>query len=156
MLLETSRFGALEVDPNTVIIFTQPILGFQEYRRFILLPGPSSFLKWLQSTDSGDLAFILLDPKSVVPDYQVNLGEQELAELAATRVEDLDIYTLVVVPQDPSRIRTNLKAPILLNMKHRLGKQTILDNSDYPIQYYLSKSAERVASKGVPNARTDA
>lgn len=156
MQLDTTRFGPIEVDPNAVITFTQPILGFQDYRRFILLPGPSSFLKWLQSTDSGSLAFILLDPKMVMPDYKISLSENDLIELAATKPDDLEVYTLVVVPQDPSRIRTNLKAPILLNLKHRLGKQAILDNSDYPIQYFLSKSDERIASKGVPNARTDA
>jgi len=102
----------------------------------------------LQSTDSGDLAFILLDPKVVVPDYKVSLSDNDLMELAANSIDDLAVYTLVVVPQDPTRIRTNLKAPILLNLKHRLGKQAILDNSDYPIQYFLNKSEEKVASKG--------
>ena len=155
MVLETSRFGTVQVDPNLIITFTQPILGFQEFRRYILLPGPSDNLTWLQSTDSGELAFILIDPRSVMPDYKVELRAQELAELAVTNAGELQVYTLVVVPRDPAQIRTNLRAPILISLKHRLGKQTILDQSNYPIQFYLAQAQPKPAQE-VSNARTHA
>ena len=155
MKLETSRFGMLDVDPESIITLTQPILGFQEFRRYILLPGPSEHLTWLQSTDSPDLAFILMDPRAVVPDYVVELRQQELSELAVASVDDLAIYTLIVVPQDPSKVRTNLRAPVLINARHRLGKQTILDRSNYPIQFYLAQ-AQKGEPQEVTNARSDA
>lgn len=154
MQLETSRFGPIEVDPENIITLTQPILGFQEYRRFVLLPGPSECLKWLQSTDSGELAFILLDPRALLPDYRVDLGATELAELAANGAADLEVYTLVVVPADPQQTRTNLKAPILINPKRHLGKQTILDHSTYPVRYYLAPHQRDVQEdpEEAPNA----
>jgi flagellar assembly factor FliW len=138
-----------------VITFTQPIVGFQEFRRYILLPGPAEHLKWLQSTDAGELAFILVNPRSVYPDYTVELPSQELAELAVERVSDLEVYTLVVVPPDRTKIRTNLRAPILISPKHRLGKQAILDQASYPIQYFLAQ-ARRDASREVAHARSNA
>ncbi|HIJ64431.1 MAG TPA: flagellar assembly protein FliW [Candidatus Hydrogenedentes bacterium] len=154
MPLETTRFGAIDVKPEDVITFTQPILGFQEYRRFVLLPGPeSSTVSWLQSTESGELAFILMDPRLVAPDYQIELSQHELAELAVTKISELDVYTLVVVPQDHTQIRTNLRAPILISPKHRLGKQTILEQTDYPIQFYLAP-AQR--GEGQPQEVSDA
>ena len=158
MQLETSRFGTIEVDNDAIVTFTQPILGFQEFRRFVLLPGPeNSMVSWLQSVDSGELAFLVMDPRLVVPDYQVEIGPGELSELAVSRVDELDLYTLVVVPHDNSQVRTNLKAPILISRKHRLGKQTILDRSNYPIQFFLAQ-AQRTAAKPqeVSNARSDA
>lgn len=155
MLLETTRFGKIQVDPNDIITFTQPILGFQEFRRYILLPGPSDHLTWLQSTDSGELAFILIDPRSVMPEYQVELRPTELMELAVTNASELLVYTLVVVPHDPSQIRTNLRAPILISAKHRLGKQTILESSTYPIQFYLAQRRADSAPEA-PHARTHA
>ena len=158
MQLQTTRFGAIDIEPERIITFTQPILGFQEYRRFVLLPGPDgSLVRWLQSTDSGDLAFIVMDPRMVIPNYTVELNHRDLAELAVTNVEELDVYTLVVVPQDHSQVRTNLKAPILISPKHRLGKQVILERDDYPIQFFLAqaqKGAEQ--SQEVSNARADA
>jgi flagellar assembly factor FliW len=155
MKLETTRFGTLDVDPETIITFTQPILGFQEFRRYVLLPGPSDHLTWLQSTDSPDLAFILMNPRAIVPDYTVDLRQQELSELAVASADDLDLFTLIVVPQDPSKVRTNLRAPILVNPKQRLGKQTILERSTYPIQFYLAQ-AKKGQPQEVTNARSDA
>ena len=158
MQLETTRFGTLTIEPELVITLTQPIIGFQDYRRFILLPGPEeSGLSWLQSTESGELAFLLIKPGQIYPTYSIRLGKHELTELAVSKVEELDIYTLVVVPDDPTQVRTNLKAPVLLNLKQRLGKQTVLENSDYPIQFFLAQAKPSAQeSEEVSNAGTDA
>lgn len=160
MELKTTRFGVLEIDPESVITFTQPIIGFQEYRRFVHLPGPpDSFVSWLQSVDSEELAFLLMNPTHVVPDYTVALTQHDLTELAASGLDELEVYTLVVVPEDPAKVRTNLKAPVLLNPKHRLGKQIVLEKSDYPIQYFLAQGkqeGEGSPQREVSNARSDA
>ena len=140
MQLETTRFGTVEYESDEIITLTQPILGFQDYRQFIFIDGPSDMLKWLHSVDSDELAFILMDPLGIMPDYEVELRQQELTELAVTSIDELDVYTLVVVPADGSNVRTNLKAPILVNAKQRLGKQVILECSDYPIQHFLAQA----------------
>ena len=112
---------------------------------------------WLQSTEAGELAFILMDPRAVVPDYEIRVGAQELVELAVNDAKELDVYTLVVVPQDPKQIRTNLKAPILINAKQRLGKQTILERSKYPIQFFLAQvQGGTEESQEVKHARSNA
>ena len=158
MRLETSRFGAIEVNEGHVLTFTQPIIGFQEFRRFVLLSGTDAGdVSWLQSTDAGDLAFILMDPRAVVPDYQVQLGSGELAELAVQSAAELEVYTLVVVPPDPAQTRTNLKAPILINPRQRLAKQAILENSAYPVRFVLADAKSGTGTREeVSHARTDA
>lgn len=159
MKVRTTRFGDIDVEESAVITFTQPILGFQEYRRFVLLPGPTdSPLRWLQSTESGELAFIVMNPRAVMPDYEVRIGSQEMAELAVQSVEELDVYTLVVVPQDRTQVRTNLKAPILINPRQRLGKQTILERSKYPIQFFLAQAqgGGQEEAQEVKHARSNA
>jgi flagellar assembly factor FliW len=153
MLLGTTRFGELDIEPSAIYTFTQPIIGFQEFRRFVHLPGPDgSSLSWLQSTDSSELAFLLIDPKSVAPEYEVVLSPHEMVELAATTMADVEILTLLVVPADPTKVRTNLKAPIVLNPRHRLGKQTVLDRSDYPIQFFLAQ-AKQTGGAGSPGGK---
>lgn len=158
MQLRTTRFGDIDVADGSVVTFTQPIIGFQEYRRFVLLPGPAdSAVTWLQSTESGELAFLLMNPVDVVPDYKVPVGKHELAELAVSTIAELDIYTILVVSDDVSKVRTNLKAPILINAKQRLGKQTVLERSDYPIQFFLAQARDAAtAPEEVRHARTDA
>lgn len=158
MQLETTRFGSIDVDPGAIITLTQPIIGFQDNRRFLVLPGPpGSVLKWLQSAEVGHLAFLMLDPRVVLSDYRVTLSSIDLTELGVSGPEELDIYTLVVVPKDPAQVRTNLKAPILINPKLRLGKQAVMDKSDYPVQYFLARN-ERApqAPREADNARSNA
>lgn len=139
MKLTTTRFGEIEINENEVFTFVKPILGFQNYEKFVILPGPpESPLFWLQSVEDGSLAFLLLDPFSVLPDYHVPFTPQDLAELKAETEKDLTIMTLLVVPEDPTKIRTNLRAPIVFNIKSRLCKQMILDRTDYPIQWFLA------------------
>jgi len=158
MGLRTTRFGEIEVAPDEIITFTQPIIGFQDYRRFVTLPGPAgSNVTWLQSSDAGELAFLLMNPRDVLPDYHVSLSPHELAELAVTDAAALEVYTLLVVPEDRTRIRTNLRAPILINRAQRLGKQAVLERSDYPIQYLLAAArAEPRPTEEVTHARADA
>lgn len=157
MQLTTTRFGQIEIEDAQVITLTQPIIGFAEYRRFVILPGPQEgVVFWLQSTESPDLAFLIVDPRNVMPGYHVSLGPSDLAELAVNSPDEIEIYTLLVVPEDPAKVRTNLRAPILVNRKQRLGRQTILDRTDYPIQYFLAQSSEGKESREVSHARADA
>jgi len=159
MRFSTTRFGEFDLNPEEVVTLTQPIIGFQEYRRFVLLPGPpESSLCWMQSTESGELAFLLMNPRQVITDYVVPLTPHDLSELAASNPEELEVYTLLVVPEDPAKIRTNLKAPVVINRKHRLGKQMVLDRSDYPIQYFLAQGTRggKEPQKEVSHAGSDA
>jgi len=143
MKVETTRFGEIDVDSDLILTFTQPIIGFPEHRRFVFVPGPEgSPVKWLQSVEKGDLAFLVMDPRSVVTDYEVRLNSTDLAELGAESLEGLEVYTLVVVPEDRSMVRTNLKAPLIVNPRHRLAKQTILDRPDYAVQHLLARKQQ--------------
>ena len=122
----------------------------------MVLPGPEgSDVVWLQSTESGDLAFLLMDPRAVEPKYKVELAAHELAELAVSDASELSVYTLLVVPQDPTKIRTNLKAPVLINTKLKLGKQVVMEKSDYPIQFFLAQARSQDPQE-VDNARSNA
>lgn len=154
MHVTTTRFGTLELPDGSELTFTQPILGFQDYRRFVLIDGPpGSQVVWLQSTEAPDLAFILMDPRHAMASYEIEVRSHDLSELAAQGLDDLSVFTLVVVPADKTKVRTNLKAPILINKKRRLAKQIILDRSAYPVQFFLSQ-AQR--DKEVAHARADA
>jgi flagellar assembly factor FliW len=44
------------------------------------------------------------------------------------------LFAIVTIPTDPTKMTANLKAPIIINLKHRLAKQVILHEQDYPIR----------------------
>ncbi len=141
MKVSTTRFGDIEVKDTEIIEFVKPILGFQDYRKFIILPAGSDCpIYWLQSIEDGKLAFLMVDPYYILPSYNVPFTEQDLMDLEAENGEEVAIYTLLVVPKDPKQVRTNLRAPIAINKKKRIAKQMILDKTDYPVQWFLSQT----------------
>jgi len=155
MKLATTRFGTLEIDEKKIVTFTQPILGFSDCQRYVIIEGPSSGkVWWIQSCDRPEVAFIVMDPLQVVPDYEVRLDASEVEDLHLEKAEDGRLLTIVVVPEDGSKVRTNLKAPIVYNPKTNLAKQVILHDSDYPVQYPLAGAAEE-APVGTSDAGSD-
>lgn len=155
MKLATTRFGTLEIDEKKIVTFTQPILGFSDCQRYIIIEGPSSGkVWWIQSCDKPEVAFIVMDPLQVVPDYEVRLDASQVEDLRLDKAEDARLLTIVVVPEDRSKVRTNLKAPIVYNPKTNLAKQVILHDSDYPVQYPLAGAAEE-APVGTSDAGSD-
>ncbi len=143
MELETTRFGVITFNDEDVLTFTQPLLGFHAYRHFILLPGPQgSPLLWLQSIDDGQLAFLLMDPVQVVPDYATGLAAMVREELNAQDEGGVQFYTTVTAPRDGGAIRTNLKAPIAVHRGTGLALQVILDDPRYPVHYVLPNQSE--------------
>ena len=63
--IETSRFGSLEVPEDRVIRFPVGLLGFPRLNRYILIDYKDTPLKWLQSVEDPDVAFIVTDPKTI-------------------------------------------------------------------------------------------
>ena len=56
--VETTRFGAIEVQEDQVITLVEGLLGFSEARRFTLLDDEiGEPFQWLQSLESPPLAF---------------------------------------------------------------------------------------------------
>jgi flagellar assembly factor FliW len=156
MKVETTRFGTIQVDEKKIVRFTQPILGFSDCQRYIIIEGPGEGkIWWLQSCDKPDLAFIVMDPLQVMPDYEVRLDASEVEDLRLETAEEARLLTIVVVPEDRSKVRTNLKAPIVYNPKTNLAKQVVLHESDYPVQHYLTEAAEQ-APVGTADASSDA
>ena len=81
--IETGRFGTVQVDEERIIQFGEPILGFQDSTRFIILDhAEDSPFKWLQSIDEPDLAFVVTNPKFFGVEYEFVLPESVATKLS--------------------------------------------------------------------------
>lgn len=131
--ITTSRFGTLDIDEDKIITMTTPFLGFAEERRFILLPhGPGSAFWWLQAVDNPDLAFVVIQPAVVNPQYQPAIPLHCQQELQAAGQSDLEILIILTIPKgQPEAMTANLLGPLILNPIKKLAKQTLLDPTRY-------------------------
>ena len=105
--------------------------------------GGSSPFRCLQSVEDGSLAFMLLDPFIVRPDYEVEIDDEVAARLSIENNEDIAIFSIVVVPENIKLMSFNLKAPIIINARVKKGTQYIVDNGDYGVRHYLADEIDR-------------
>lgn len=139
MELTTKHFGAIEVDEKAILHFDEGIPGFETVKKFVLLGQASedSPFQWLQGVDNTDLAFVVIDPRLVKPDYLVDVDDSEVEILEIKDASKVLVYSIVVIPEDITKMTANLKAPLLINADNNRGKQVVLDKGDYPIKYYI-------------------
>lgn len=132
MQFDTYLFGKIEVADDAVIQFPQAISGFPNCKRFTLVHeqgagnAPASFT--LQSLDDPAVAFQIADPTSFGFNYELELSPAEAALLKADSPEDIAVM-LVLFRRElgKSPIEANLRAPVLLNTKTRLGMQKVIE-----------------------------
>ena len=105
MEIETLRFGKIPVQEEKVITFPKGILGFARNKKYILFPhSEGSPFYWLQSMEDGDLAFVVMNPQLVKPDYSVDIEEGLLKDLSVEQSTDLEVMCIVTIPRNsPSR-----------------------------------------------------
>jgi flagellar assembly factor FliW len=139
MELHTTRFGLVEVEPADVIRFPAGMLGLDDCREWVLLADAhNDSLGWLQSTSRSEIALAVVSPRRFVPDYVIRVGRQELAPLSLE--SEHGAHVLAIVGKNDRSITLNLKAPLIINLDRRLGRQVVV-NGDQPVQYELCAEA---------------
>ncbi len=135
MEVQTTRFGPIQIDADDVIRFAEGVPGFPDCRDWVLLAdGRSAALAWLQSVNRPEIAFAVVSPRRYVPGYRLHVARRELEPLEA---EDLQsIRVLAIVGKSDRSVTLNLKAPVVINVDRRLGRQVIA-NGELPVQHEL-------------------
>jgi flagellar assembly factor FliW len=138
MEVQTTRFGPIQIAADDLIRFPEGLPGFRECREWVLLAdGRNAALAWLQSADRPEIAFAVVSPRRHVPGYRLHVARRELEPL---EFEDLQAArVLAIVGKNARSVTLNLKAPVVINLDRRLGRQVIA-NGDLPVQHELEST----------------
>ena len=132
MRIETQRFGALRMKADQMFLFPQGMIGMASLRQWALLPDPENpAVVWLQSATRGDRALPVISPRCYFSEYRVHITRRDLTALQLK--PGAELYVLSTVSGHVGKLTTNLRSPILLNLKRRLGCQVITEDLQ-PIQ----------------------
>jgi flagellar assembly factor FliW len=135
MEVQTTRFGRIEVAGDDLIRFAEGLPSFPECRDWVLLAdGQYAALAWLQSVDQSEVAFAVVSPRHYVPGYRLRVARRELQPIEIDDVKSARV--LCIVGKNDRYVTLNLKAPLVINLDRRLGRQVIA-NGDLPVQYEL-------------------
>ena len=136
MQLFTTRFGSIPIDSDDVLRFPSGIVGFEDLDRWVLLgDSENEAVAWLQSVARPDVAVPVVSPRRFAPGYRVRVPRGELAPLEMAAPDQA--FVLVVVATDGLRLTINLRAPIIINLDRRLGRQATTSD-EQPLDHYVA------------------
>jgi flagellar assembly factor FliW len=139
MLIQTSRFGAVTLQEEDVIGFPEGILGFNDLRKFVLLDDPNDeIFAWLQSCEIPQIAFPVLEPELFAQNYNVALTKHDLESLNLPVQEKnpkgFRAFAIITIPDDPTQMTANMKAPVVINIAQRIARQIVLQDNNLAIR----------------------
>jgi len=134
--IQTREAGPVEINPEDVIEFSSPIIGFEKFRRFVIVPAPDAPpFHWLQSLEELQIAFPLVSASELGVAYTVS--SHVAGKLGATSHNELEFWVIVTIPVGQGQTRVNLRAPIVVNRRDRTAAQIVM-HDDYPIRRSLT------------------
>lgn len=145
-LIQTTRFGQIEIDAASALSFPEGLLGFPEAKSFVLLNHkPNSPFRWLQSVEEPALAFLVAEPATMVKGYEFEISDALAAFLGVDDQVPPVVYATVSIPSGcPNEMTMNLAGPILISPRTGLAAQIVIDDSAYTTKHkvFQNESAE--------------
>ncbi len=140
MEVSTTRFGRLHAEADDLVLFPAGLLGMQHLRHWLLLSDAcNAAVAWLQSAESDELAFAVVSPRRFAPHFQLRIGRRELQSLGLESLSDAEV--LAIVGQSELGLTLNLKAPLVIDLERRLGRQ-VVNRADLPVQFSIRALSE--------------
>jgi flagellar assembly factor FliW len=140
-IVDSTRFGELEVPAEALIDFPDGMIGVGGRRFALLEREESGAFKWLQETTEPDLALPVADPFTFFADYEVVLSDGEAARIGVTDPAAAQVLVVVRAAEDPGQISANLLAPILIAAG--IGHQVMNEAVWAPLREPLLSGGER-------------
>lgn len=140
MRFKSSRFGQIEIRKEDVLTFPDGLLGFPDFKRYTLLDDKrhEPFM-WMQSLDEADLAFVLINPVLIEPDYRVEASPEDVSNLEIRDPSRVQVLVIVSVPSDPMEMTANLKGPLIINPDSLKARQVVLMSDKYGTKHPIMK-----------------
>jgi flagellar assembly factor FliW len=135
MLVQTTRFGPINVNEADLFEFREGLLGFGQLRKFIILDDPhDEIFAWLQSCENPDVAFPILEPGLFALETTLDFSTSDLEALELKSATAGKIFCIVTIPADPTKMTANMKAPVLINLQTKRARQCVLQDNALAIR----------------------
>jgi flagellar assembly factor FliW len=147
MTVDTKAYGTVEIDERQQISLPLGLYGFEGLGDYILMDARQRPFYWLQSLEVREVAFVLIDPTIICPDYDARIDMMDFESLGLDGPEDEGFlqFAIVTIPEDRQDMTANLQGPIIINKESREGRQCISGNDKWHVRHNI---LEEMASAG--------
>jgi flagellar assembly factor FliW len=141
VIVESSRFGTLEIEESAVIEFPTGLIGLGGTRWALVGDAADSPFQWLHSLEDGGLALPVTNPWAFFADYEVELSDADSERFDA---DEVAVWVTVRAGAELADFSANLRAPILIAKGQ--GYQVINEVKDAPVRAPLFPDAKAEAA----------
>lgn len=143
MELKTKVKGIVEVEEKQLVTFPEGLLGFEKFTKFALIESDYEPFIWLQSAEDSNLAFLMIDPFLICPEYEADIDDSTLNKIQVESPEDIIIMTLVTIPKDGSVITANFLGPVVINKKNKKCLQVVLNDNRWTTKFDIVEALKK-------------
>jgi flagellar assembly factor FliW len=158
MIIQSVRFGGIDVDAQDILTFPRGIIGFVDEREFVLIRTKNAHaIGWLQSVNTPKMALPVVSAHVLAPKYP-DVDIESYADAAGIGQSLEELAILVVLNAPPGIPATvNLVAPIIVNATTRKGAQLLLEGSSFTTrEIFILPSIQDVAAENEVQTATSA
>jgi flagellar assembly factor FliW len=118
---------------NKSVSFPLGIPGFVESKHFVFVQRSEEHpFAWMRSIEEPELGFAVVEAYHLMPDFSFEVDDKELEVIGSPSPENCAVFFIIKLERSAKvKITANTRAPILINIKDRKGRQVILP-SDKP------------------------
>jgi flagellar assembly factor FliW len=82
------------------------------------------------------VAFVVTDPHKLVNGFKVTPGNTGIMEWRQEDPKDIKVLVILTIPPGrPRDLTANLMAPLVINLRTRLGHQVVVDKAGYSTKH---------------------
>ena len=136
MILRSPMLGEIQATEDSIRYFADGLMGYEDLKRYALAePDDFEPFLWMVSVDDPRVAFALAEPELFYAGrYDVPLGDSDKDVLDLHPGDTVSVFVLVSTLDGGRRITANLKGPVVVNDRNRLGKQVVIYNPAYSVR----------------------
>lgn len=127
------------------LVVEQGLFGFETITEYKLTESELPPFLWLQSAQEKSLAFLVVDPFIIFPDYELDIDDESLHTIDITSPSDVIVLTILTIPRDGKDVTANLQGPVIINKKNNKGMQIILADSRWTTKHPV---LDQIKSRG--------
>lgn len=131
LTIASTRFGELEIEPDSVIEFPTGLIGLGGSKYALLAAEEDAAFVWLHSVEDPDLALPVTNPWLFYGDYVVELSDEETRRIGLDP-EGAAVWVTVRAGEKLGDFTANLRAPILV--RDGRGHQVINEAPEAPVR----------------------
>ncbi|MGZ0187736.1 MAG: flagellar assembly protein FliW [Alphaproteobacteria bacterium] len=136
-----SRVGLVEVFDANILTFPRGLLGFEGRSDYAVLNLPNEGMerfKLLQSLEDPALGFIVTEAAAAADEIDPNDLQDAYKQCEVRPGNALTLLVVSVRKEgDTVELSANLRAPIVIDIERRVGRQHVMSNGRYPIRFPL-------------------